>query len=163
MKRIRRLICSLLAVAMVLTLTLSMGNNLKTVQAASAITGNTTMGSAYNFGTWSSINDTAILYSGEQQSWFRFTVAAGEKIYVRVSSDTAYTGMEVELRSASGSSIGNSVKNPDNLINTTGLTPCLYMNIDNTYLLYNSLPCSLPDNMYYWMMLYYQYSCKGKV
>ena len=132
MKRIRRLICSLLAVAMVLTLTLSMGNNLKTVQAASAITGNTTMGSAYNFGTWSSINDTAILYSGEQQSWFRFTVAAGEKIYVRVSSDTAYTGMEVELRSASGSSIGNSVKNPDNLINTTGLTPCLYMNIDTT-------------------------------
>ena len=69
---------------------MSMGNNLKTVQAASAITGNTTMGSAYNFGTWSSINDTAILYSGEQQSWFRFTVAAGEKIYVRVSSDTAY-------------------------------------------------------------------------
>ena len=30
----------------------------------------------------------------------RFTVAAGEKIYVRVSSDTAYTGMEVGLRNA---------------------------------------------------------------
>ena len=83
MKRIRRLICSFLAVAMVLTLTLGTGNNLEIVQAASVIAGNTTMGSAYNFGTWSSINDTAILYSGEQQSWFRFTVAAGEKIYVR--------------------------------------------------------------------------------
>ncbi|MDE7430485.1 MAG: hypothetical protein K2N34_00975 [Lachnospiraceae bacterium] len=132
MKKIKKLICSILAVAMVLTLTLGMGNNPETVQAASVITGNNTMGTAYNFGTWSSMNDTAILYSGEQQSWFRFTVAAGEKIYVRVSSDTAYTGMEVELRNASGSSVGIPMKNPNNLINTTGLTPCLYVNVDNT-------------------------------
>lgn len=132
MSKLKKIICSMLT--LVLMISLGIGVKPESVYAASAISGNNTMGTAYNCGSWSSMNSlgTAILYEGEQQSWFRFTVDAGEQIYVRVSSDDEYEGMTVEVRNSTGTTTLDSSSNPNDVIYSTSVTPGLYVNLDNT-------------------------------
>lgn len=116
---------------LVLALLLSMGaaGDMDSVKAAATITDNYTKGTAYNLGKWSSISSAtlAILPAGQNQSWMQFTVAANEHISLRVSSDREYAGMTVNIDGD-----GITRRNPDNLIDHTGVTPALYLNCDNT-------------------------------
>lgn len=117
----------------VLVLTVGMGFNSSTVYAASAIRGNNTMETAYNCGSWGSMNSlpTAILDKDQSQSWFKVTVAAGERIYVRTSSDEDYVGMSVQVKNSAGINHSEGARNPDDLIYPTIVTPALYVDINN--------------------------------
>lgn len=130
MRKIKRVICSILTLAM-LFLT-GVENSTDIVYAASTITGNNSIGSAYNCGSWTSINNISavILDSGEQESWFKFTVGAEEKIYIRVSSDDEYEGMKVSVIDDMGMEVSSKI-NPNDLMPITNLTSGLYVNIDN--------------------------------
>ena len=68
------------------------------------ITGNNTMETAYVWGSWNSglSLGAAILNQGEQESWFKITVAPGERIYVSASSDKSYIGMSVQVKNGLG-------------------------------------------------------------
>ncbi|QNU68778.1 hypothetical protein EHE19_006755 [Ruminiclostridium herbifermentans] len=103
------------------------------VTAATNITDNYTQATAYNFGSWSYINSsgTAIMANDADESWFKFTVGAKEHIYLRVSSDRAYVGMSVQIKNGIGVNVGSSRSNPINIIDTTGVTPALYIDVDN--------------------------------
>jgi hypothetical protein len=103
------------------------------VSAATTITDNYTKATAYNFGRWSSITSspTVIMAEGADESWFKFTVAADEHIYIRTSSDKKYEGMSVQIKNSNGVNVGSSQNNPDNIIDTTGVTPALYIDVDN--------------------------------
>lgn len=131
MKKIRKIVCGILTMALVMVM--GMNYSATDVYAASTVTGNNTKATAYNCGSWSSINSlpTVILYADQQQSWFKFTVAAGEKIYVRVSSQATWEGTSVQVQDASGNEIDKSINSRD-LIYSTSVTPALYVNIDNT-------------------------------
>ncbi len=101
--------------------------------AVTNITDNYTQTTAYNFGTWNSINSsgTAIMANDAEESWFKFTLAANEHIYIRVSSDSSYEGMSVKIKDGSGINVGSSRSNPNDIIDTTGVTPALYIDVDN--------------------------------
>ncbi|HHX60277.1 MAG TPA: hypothetical protein GX707_06005 [Epulopiscium sp.] len=117
----------------VLVLTVGMGFNSSTVYATSAISGNNTMETAYNCGSWGSMNSqgTAVLDKDESQSWFKVTVAAGERIYVRTSSDEDYVGMSVQIKNSAGIDHSRESINPRDLIYPTIVTPALYVDINN--------------------------------
>jgi hypothetical protein len=118
----------ILALAFILSLVPQMQ-----VTAVSNITDNYTQATAYNFGSWSYINSsgTAIMANDADESWFKFTVGANEHIYLRVSSDRAYAGMSVQIKNGLGVNVGSSRSNPNNIIDTTGVTPALYLDVDN--------------------------------
>lgn len=103
------------------------------VNAVTNITDNYTQATAYNFGSWSYINSsgTAIMANDADESWFKFTVGANEHIYLRVSSDRAYEGMSVQIKNGIGINVGSSRSNPNDIIDTAGVTPALYIDVDN--------------------------------
>lgn len=103
------------------------------VSAVTNITDNYTQATSYNFGAWDSINSsgTAVMALDADESWFKFTVAANEHIYIRVSSDSAYEGMSVQIKNGLGIDVGSSRSNPNDIIDTTGVTPALYIDVDN--------------------------------
>lgn len=120
--------------SIVIVLTMGMNSNaVLRVQAASSVTGNNTKTTAYNCGSWNSMNSlpTAILHADQQQSWFKFTVATKEKIYVRVSTETDWEGTSICVQDTSGKTLHRS-NNPDNIIYSSRVTPALYVNVDNT-------------------------------
>lgn len=104
------------------------------VLAATTITDNYTKDTAYTFGSWNSINasPTVILAEGANESWFKFNVASGEHIYIRTSTHKDYDGMKVQVKDSAGVNIGGSRQNPENIIDSTGVTPALYIDVDNT-------------------------------
>jgi len=109
--------------------------NIRLINAETIITDNYTKATAYNLGTWSSFNSagtTAVMAADEIESWFKFTAASAEQIFIRVSSDPAYDGMSVQIKDSLGEDIGDSKLNPRNLIDLTSVTPSLYLNCGNT-------------------------------
>lgn len=130
MKKIFKMILSMMiAIACVFTLLPQ-----TQVLAATTITDNYTKETAYTFGSWSSINSspTVILADEKNESWFKFTVAGGEHIYIRTSTNKEYVGMKVQVKDSNGVNVGNSRQNPDNIIDSTGVAPGLYIDVDNS-------------------------------
>lgn len=130
MKKIFKMILSMMiAIACVFTLLPQ-----TQVLAATTITDNYTKETAYTFGSWSSINSspTVILADEKNESWFKFTVAGGEHIYIRTSTNKEYVGMKVQVKDSNGVNVGNSRQNPDNIIDSTGIAPGLYIDVDNS-------------------------------
>lgn len=130
MKKIFKMILStMIAIACVFTLLPQ-----TQVLAATTITDNYTKETAYTFGFWSSINSspTVILADEKNESWFKFTVAGGEHIYIRTSTNKEYVGMKVQVKDSNGVNVGNSRQNPDNIIDSTGVAPGLYIDVDNS-------------------------------
>lgn len=129
MKTVSKKICAIiLALACVLVLFPQMQ-----VSALTNITDNYTQATAYNFGSWNNMNSsgTVIMPSAANESWLKFTVYANEHIYLRVSSDDDYIGTSVQIKDSAGNDIGNSRINPTHIIDTTGVTPALYIDVDN--------------------------------
>ncbi|HHX62789.1 MAG TPA: hypothetical protein GX707_19070 [Epulopiscium sp.] len=116
-----------------MVLTVGVGFNSSTVYAALAISGNNTMETAYNCGSWGSMNSllASVLDKDESQSWFKVTVAAGERIYVRTPSDEDYVGMSVQVKNSAGINHSDRARNPGDLIYPTIVTPALYVDINN--------------------------------
>jgi hypothetical protein len=130
MKKIVRMILSMMiAIACVFTLLPQ-----TQVLAATTITDNYTKDTAYTFGSWSSINSspTVILDANAQESWFKLTVAGGEHIYIRTSTNKEYVGMKVQVKDSNGVNVGKTKQNPDNIIDSTGVAPGLYIDVDNS-------------------------------
>lgn len=130
MKKIVRMILSMMiAIACVFTLLPQ-----TQVLAATTITDNYTKDTAYTFGSWSSINSspTVIMPDGENESWFKFTVAGGEHIYIRTSTNKDYVDMKVQIKDSNGVDVGEYKQNPYDIIDSTGVTPGLYIDVDNS-------------------------------
>lgn len=89
--------------------------------------GNYTSNTAYNMGSYSDNKSvTAILPAHETCSYFKFTVNADEKIYVRCSYNKDYTGMAVGLRDSADYPISRSTK----VIDASSVIPFLAVNCD---------------------------------
>jgi len=91
--------------------------------AEAAITGNNSPGTAKAMGYWKySLPDTTILPEGENEAYYQFTINKGEKVYVRSSYNTQYTGMKIEVYNPGYSDIRSRVINP------SSLTPFIFAN-----------------------------------
>lgn len=104
------------------------------VDAATIVTGNNTRDTAYNLGTWQSANysaPTAVIQENQTESWFKFTIAAGEHIYIRSTYSNEYEGMWIELRNAYNAGVGIPQISPDNVYDADSLTPSLNIDCDN--------------------------------
>ena len=103
-------------------------------QAATSITGNNTRTTAYNYGSWSSINSnyaTIILESGQIESWLEFTLSPGEHIYLRASYDEEYAGEWFEIQNGVGITQGVPQMTPEDVYNADSVTPDIYLDCDN--------------------------------
>ncbi len=103
-------------------------------QAATSITGNNTMATAYNYGRWSSINTnyaTIILEKGQTESWLEFTLNPGDHIYLRASYRNEYAGEWFEIRNGVGIRQGDPQRTPEDIYESDSITPCVYLDCDN--------------------------------
>lgn len=103
-------------------------------QAATSITGNNTISTAYNYGKWSSISSnyaTIILEGGETESWLEFTLDPGEHIYLRASYNERYAGEWFEIQNAAGITQGRPQITPTDVYNADSVTPSIYLDCDN--------------------------------
>ena len=89
--------------------------------------GNYTSATAYDMGRYTNLKSvTGILPAQETCSYFKFTVNADEKIYIRCSHDKSYTKMAVEWRDAADYIISKSTR----VLDASTLTPFLAVNCD---------------------------------
>ena len=98
-----------------------------TTSAAGTITGNNSFATAYSVGYWKYSNiDTTILPEDEEAAYFKFTLNAGEKVYVKSSYQSQYQGMKIELFNTNQQPIdeGTAVVNP------ASLTPFIFAKAD---------------------------------
>ncbi|GLC87129.1 hypothetical protein [Lysinibacillus piscis] len=98
--------------------------------AAGTITGNNSFANAYSVGYWKYSNiDTTILPEDEEAAYFKFTLNAGEKVYVKSSYQSQYQGMKIELFDSSQQSI---IGQGATVVNPTSLTPFIFAKADAT-------------------------------
>lgn len=134
------------------------------VYAATSITGNNTMSTAYNYGNWSSINSnyaTVILEEKQTESWLKFTLGAGEHIYLRASYSDEYEGEWFEIKDSAGNTVGRPQYTPDDVYNRDSVTPDIYLDCDNTssstktyYLVLHRESVDIDKSIYYSVSAY---------
>ena len=130
-KYVKKMIRMLAAVALCLCM---LNVSAIDAQAATSITGNNTMATAYNYGRWSSINSnyaTIILESGQTESWLEFTLSPGEHIYLRASYRDEYAGEWFEIQNGVGIGQGRPQETPGDVYDSDSITPCVYLDCDN--------------------------------
>lgn len=124
-------------ISLVLTMVICfgiVGMNGQEAHAATTITGNHSKNTAYNYGSWSSINSTystILLESGQEESWLQFQLNAGEHIYIRSSYDDPYAGEWFEIRDGSGNTVGVPQFKPGDVYNPDTVVPDVYLDCDN--------------------------------
>ena len=96
------------------------------------ITGNNSMATAYDAGTYNNLKyiNIGMLEEDQEQSWYMFSVPANSKVYVALSSNDSDAGIEFSLYDSGGNYV-DTVTNPGNQIPQTGTRKSLYLNIDN--------------------------------
>lgn len=104
------------------------------VYADTTITGNNTKETAYSYGKWSSINSNyavVVLEGGQEESWLKFTLSPGEKIYLRATYKEDFEGEWFEIQDGVGNTIGKPQYTPEDVYNIDSITPCVYLDCDN--------------------------------
>ena len=92
-----------------------------------AITGNNSFDTAMPIGYWKYKNiDTTILEAGQDEAYFTFTANKGEKVYVRSTYQSAYTGMKIEIYDKNRIPVSQGTE----VINPNTFSSFIYANAD---------------------------------
>lgn len=92
-----------------------------------AITGSNSFDTAMPIGYWKYKNiDTTILEAGQDEAYFTFTANKGEKVYVRSTYQSAYTGMKIEIYDKNRIPVSQGTE----VINPNTFSSFIYANAD---------------------------------
>lgn len=104
-----------------------------TAKAASTLNGTyTSKTEAYNWGSYSANKSVTMnMPDDENEEWFKFTLSASSKIYIRCSYQSKMEGCTLELYPATGSRPLQIVDSLSDVYGTDTLIPFMALNCDN--------------------------------